>query len=252
MSKKIDILGVRVDDISRDEATANILRLAKARSRGNYVVTVNSEFVMMARRNRDFARILASSDLALADGQWVVISKLILGCKAHDRITGVDLVENLCRKVANRPITIGFLGGFGDVATRVAKRQKKLSDGLKVVFTAACDPTIGSDLRLKALLDKAGRIDILFVAFGMGRQELWIERMRKSVNVGVYIGVGGAFDYLAGVKKRAPRLLQVWGLEWLWRLALEPSRVWRMRVLPAFFGLMLINLLKRQILTSSK
>lgn len=90
------------------------------------------------------------------------------------------------------------------------------------------------DSRLKKALNGAGRIDILFVAFGMGRQEFWIRRNRERVNVGVFIGVGGALDYLSSVKKRAPELLQDIGFEWLWRLFWEPARIWRMRVLPAF------------------
>src|SRR3989338_8651221 len=104
MSAKIDILGVGVDDLTFDEAISGILKLARGKNRGSYVVTINSEFVMMAKRNKDFARILAGSDLALADGRWVVFSKLIVGGRAHDRITGVDLVEKLCARGANKAV----------------------------------------------------------------------------------------------------------------------------------------------------
>jgi len=250
MSGRIDILGVAVDDFTFDEAISGILKLAERKNRGSYVVTVNSEFVMMARRNREFARILAGADLALADGKWVVFSKLILGGRAHDRITGVDLVEKLCARCAKKPIRIGFLGGFTHVAKTLAKRQKSLNPNLKVVFAEAGDPAIGYDLRLKSQLNRFGRVDILFVAYGMGKQEKWVQRM-KSLDVGVFIGVGGAFDYLADVKRRAPKLWQVWGMEWLWRLILEPARIWRMRVLPAFFVLVLGQFIKKQFLSSS-
>ena len=231
---KIDILGVKIDDISQNLAVQKVLELAKDNKKSHYVVTVNSEFVMLARKNRQFLKILNEADLALADGAGVVFSKLIFGGKVRDRITGVNLIEKICQKSAIRAIRIGFLGGFGNVAAMVAKRQKSTNPNLKVVFAQSGDPSIGYDLRLKRQLLQLGRIDVLFVAYGMGRQEFWIERNKDNLNVGVFIGVGGAFDYLSMVKKRAPKFLQNWGMEWFWRLLMEPTRIWRMRVLPAF------------------
>ncbi len=242
--QKVNILGVSVDDISLDSALKSILSLAKAKNRGKVVVTVNSEFVMLARRNPQFMRILNGADLALADGQWIVNSKLILGGREHDRVTGVDLIEKLCSLSSEKAIRVGFLGGFGSVADRVSKRQEEANKGLRVAFSMAGDPTIGHDLRLKTAISKFGRVDILFVAYGMGQQEFWIERMKDKLDVGVFIGVGGAFDYISGVKKRAPKFMQSAGMEWLWRLIWEPSRVWRMRVLPLFAILVFGNFLK--------
>ena len=247
---KINVLGVSVDDISFEGAVSEILKLARSnvrRKRGKYVVTVNSEFVMLARRNPKFLKILNNADLALPDGQWVVNSKLILGGKEQDRVTGVDMLEKLCKVAAKKAIRIGFLGGFSGVADEVAKRQKKANSGLKVVFSGSGDPSIGYDLRLKESFDKIGRIDILFVAYGMGQQEFWIERMRDKLNVGVLIGVGGAFDFIADVKRRAPKYVQSLGFEWLWRLLLEPIRIWRMRVLPLFLLLMTGEALRKKL-----
>lgn len=245
--QKIKILGVDVDDISPEVASEKILELAKEPNRGKYVVTVNPEFVMLAHRNREFGEILAKSDLSLADGVGVAISKLILGGKVPDRVTGTDMVEILCKKSAGKPIRIGFLGGFGSVAAEVAKRQEVRCPGLKVVLAEPGVPTISHDLRLKKRLSAIGRVDLLFVAYGMGQQEFFIERNRKKLNVGVMIGVGGAFDYLSGVKTRAPKFLQASGLEWLWRLALDPVRIWRMRVLPIFAFLIFLQFLKFSI-----
>ncbi len=243
-AQKIEILGVRVDDLLFDEAILRILKLADRKNRGKIVATVNSEFVMLARHDPKFRQILNKADLALPDGQWVVNSKLILGGKVHERVTGVDMVDKLCQKVANKPIRIGFLGGFGGVAEEVAKRQREQNPGLKVVFSRSGNPTIGYDLRLKRALNAKKRIDVLFVAYGMGQQEFWINRFRNKVNVGVFIGVGGAFDYLSKAKKRAPKLMQDWGMEWLWRLTHDPARIWRMRVLPEFLLLVFWQFLK--------
>ena len=246
---KINILGVDVDDISQSNAVKSVLKLAGSRNKGKFVATVNTEFVMMARRDPDFARILTSADLALPDGQWVVNSKLILGGREHYRVSGVDLVEKVCQMSAEKAVRVGFLGGFGGVANEVAKRQKEANPNLKVVVSMAGDPTIGQDSKLKSAISRFGRIDILFVAYGMGCQELWIDRVKNKLNVGVFIGVGGAFDYISGAKRRAPKLMQKFGLEWLWRLVMEPARIWRMRVLPIFvilvFGQFLKILLKR-------
>src|SRR3990167_7561524 len=123
--QKIDVLGVKVDDMLFDEAVSAVFKLAQAKNKGKIVVTVNSEFVMLARRDPKFKKILNNSDLALPDGQWVANSKLILGGMAQDRVPGVDILEEVCKKSANLPITVGFLGGFGGVADEVDKRQKK-------------------------------------------------------------------------------------------------------------------------------
>lgn len=245
-SKKIEISGVFVDDLSKEDAASKIFSLAKGK-RGNLAVTINSEFIMLARRSEKFAEILRKSQVAVCDGSWVAFLKLILGGREKNRITGVELVDLLCKRAAKKPIRIGFLGGFGSVAETVAKRQKSKYPGLKVVFFEAGDPSYKYDNKIRAKLARAGRIDILFVAFGMGKQEFWMERNRKFANIGVLIGVGGAFDYLSGVKKRAPSLLSGIGLEWLWRLVLEPARIWRMRVLPAFFVLSLIFVISKKL-----
>ncbi len=242
----IEVLGVKVGDINEKTAVSRILTLAKDTRGHYYVVTVNSEFVMLARRDYDFAKVLERADLALADGAGVVLAKLILGGKAQSRVTGVDMIDKLCLQSAKRAIRVGFLGGFGGVASEVSKRQKAKFPGLKVVFTESGNPTIGQDLRLGKAISAAGRIDILFVAFGMGKQEFWITRNIKHLNIGVAIGVGGAFDYISALKMRAPGFIRIIGLEWLWRLAWEPARVWRMRVLPVFTVMVIWQFLREK------
>lgn len=243
----VNILGVRVDDISKNDAVKVALDLAKSPKKGKYIVTVNPEFVMMAHRNEKFARILAKSDLAVADGTGVAISKLILGGKEQDRITGVDLIENLCKIGSEKAVTVGFLGGFGRVAERVAQRQSAKYPKLDVKVAKPGEPTISHDSRLETDFRRIGRIDVLFVAYGMGKQEFWIDRFREKLDIGLYIGVGGAFDYIAGEKFRAPKFLRNFGLEWLWRLIFDPARIWRMRVLPIFTILVFFQFLQKKI-----
>lgn len=244
---KINVLGVDVSDISQKKAIDAILNLAQDKVGGHYVVTVNAEFIMLAKKNREFAKILQNADLAVTDGWWVAKARLMLGGREQNRLTGVDLVQLLCTASCEKAIRIGFLGGFGDVAKRVSERQKLLNRGLSVVFAGPGDPAKGADSRLKGEIGAIGRVDILFVAYGMGQQEFWIARNREKLDVGVFIGVGGAFDYLAGVKKRAPKFLQKTGFEWLWRLAMEPSRIGRQAVLPVFLALVTWQILVQKL-----
>ncbi|MBI2327982.1 WecB/TagA/CpsF family glycosyltransferase [Candidatus Curtissbacteria bacterium] len=245
VDRQVDVLGVRVDDISEKSAISKILQLARDEKGYHLVVTVNSEIVMLARRNPEFSQILKNADLCLADGAGVVWAKLIFGGKIHERLAGVDLVQKLCQRSAKKTIGVGFLGGFGDVANMVSERQKLQNPGLKVVFAGPNEEVIGQQLKLKGQNFQKVRVDLLFVAYGMGRQEFWIAKNKNRLNCGVAIGVGGAFDYLAGVKKRAPIFVQKWGMEWLWRLVMEPWRFWRMRVLPVFLVLVLAKKLTK-------
>lgn len=231
---KINVLGVYIDDVSFDEAVEKILNFSRSRKGGHFVATVNSEFIMMAKRDEKFLDVLNKADLNVADSMGTAVAKLIMGGKVYGRVTGVDLVETLCQKSAEKSVTVGFLGGFSPIARELAKRQRGRYENLKISYAEAGNPSARFDSRLRRDLKKAGRIDILFVAYGMGTQEFWIERNRNTLDIGVFIGVGGAFDYLSGVKKRAPIALQRVGLEWLFRLLREPSRFKRMSVLPIF------------------
>lgn len=231
---RIDVLGVLVDDVSEKEAVAKILKWAKSGVKGKFVATINVEFVMLARRNEDFKKVINNADLGIVDSSWLNFSKLMSGGKVKSRVTGVDLLEKICSLCADLPIRIGFLGGFGNVAKIVWERQKVKNPKIDVVFAESGNPDLASDLAMRRLISAVGRVDVLFVAYGMGKQEYWIARNKKFLNVGVFVGVGGAFDMISGKTKRAPGLLRNNGLEFVWRLILEPTRIWRMRVLPIF------------------
>lgn len=250
--QRIYILGVGVDDVTEKEAIDEVLTMATDKKRHRFAVTVNTENIMLSHRNADFARIIKESDLSVPDGAGVVLSKLILGGKAHSRITGTDLMDKLCAISADKSIRIGLLGGFENVAEIVKKRQIGKYPGVRIVFAQEGNPTIGHDLKLREEINRVKGIDLLFVAFGMGQQEFWISRNIKLINVGLAVGVGGAFDYLAEIKIRAPKIFQKSGLEWLWRLMHEPSRVWRMRVLPLFILLVAFQWIVQKLMVRVK
>lgn len=227
------ILGVRVDCLDLDGALGEIERLIADRGPLRQVVTVNPEFVMLARRDETFGRVLERSELCLADGAGVVWALRRRGCKLRDRAAGSDLVPALAATCASRGWRPFFLGARPGVAAEAARRLTARHSGLQVAGVHSGSPRPEDDEESVDLINEA-RPDLLLVAYGHPRQELWIDRNRDRLRVPLAIGVGGSFDFIAGRARRAPRALRRIHLEWLWRLALEPWRLRRMSVLPLY------------------
>lgn len=225
------MLGVRVDCIDMAAAMARIEALVDAG--GNHVVaTVNPEFVMRARQDREFARVLESADLCLADGIGVVWAARRQGCTLDGPVTGVDLIPPLAALCARRHFALFLLGAAPGVADDLAGRLRSDHPGLEVAAYAG-SPAAASDAQTLRLIE-AARPKVLLVAYGAPNQELWIDRLKERLDVAVSIGVGGAFDYLTGRIPRAPMWMRRAGIEWVFRLGRQPWRVRRMAVLPAF------------------
>jgi N-acetylglucosaminyldiphosphoundecaprenol N-acetyl-beta-D-mannosaminyltransferase len=202
---------------------------AQKSSGKKFVVSINPEIIMLARKDSEFETVLKSADLALNDGVGVSIAARLFGKGLSGRVHGSDLVENVCLVIAKQPITVGFLGGKQNVAERASNCLKEKSPNLKVAF-AKEEP--GSNL-------KDLSCDILFVAFGSPKQEKWIHSNLPDLKVKVVMGVGGAFDFISGVTPRAPIWIRKSGLEWLFRLIMQPWRIKRQLALPAFVLLVL-------------
>lgn len=196
------------------------------------VATVNPEFVMAARRNPEFARVLEAADLCLADGTGVVWAARRNGCRLGAPVTGVDLLEPLAALCARRGFKLFLLGAADGVAVELAATLRTRHPGLEVAAHAG-SPEPGSDGETLRLI-RAHGTQVLLVAYGAPSQELWIDRVGDQVGEGVAIGVGGAFDYLTGRVTRAPAWMRRAGLEWLHRLVRQPWRIRRMAVLPIY------------------
>ncbi len=230
---KVNVLGVNIDRVSFNQAEAKALELASGK--GNYITTVNSEFVIEARKNAHFKEILNASSLAIPDSWGVVWASEIFGEAAPGRVSGVDLMQRLLRRASEENLSIGLLGAWEDTAQKAKNKLLEQYTNLKIVLATAGNPSESADNDMRKELQKAGRIDLLFVAYGAPKQEEWIARNIKYINVGVAMGVGGAIDYIAGVHKRAPQTMLFGGrLEWFWRLITQPRRAWRMTALPRF------------------
>jgi N-acetylglucosaminyldiphosphoundecaprenol N-acetyl-beta-D-mannosaminyltransferase len=226
------VLGVRVDCVDMDDALVQIESLVTSGGR-HLVATVNPEFVMRAGDDREFARVLESADLCLADGSGVVWAARRQGCKLAGPVTGTDLIPRLAALCALRNLRLFLLGATPGVADDLAKQLTDQHPGLQVAAHPGSPDPVDDAETLRRI--EAFRPQVLLVAYGAPKQEMWVDRLGdRLAGVAVAVGVGGAFDYLTGRVPRAPLWMRRAGLEWLFRLARQPWRIRRMAVLPVY------------------
>jgi N-acetylglucosaminyldiphosphoundecaprenol N-acetyl-beta-D-mannosaminyltransferase len=221
--RRVAILGVAVDDVVEDEAVA--LADAMIRAGGPHqICTVNPEFVMEARRNPGFAAVLANADLCTPDGFGLLLAARYLGAPLRGRVTGVELTGRLAALAAARGYSMFLLGAAPGVAEQAAAVLAARNPGLRIAGAFAGSPAPRHEPFLRQLI-AAARPDILLVAYGHPRQDLWIAGNQPRLGVPVAVGVGGVFDYLAGRVPLAPQWMRRLGLEWLYRLLRQPRRL---------------------------
>lgn len=195
------------------------------------VVTLNPEMVMRARRQPDFKAILETAGMLVPDGVGIVRALRRRGFSGAMRVGGADLLEAYMPRAVKRGDRIALVGGVEDVAPRAAAALRQRFPGVDVVSDGG-DPTPATAARV-ALASP----DLVCAAYGAGAQERFLRDHLETIGARAGIGVGGTLDYLAGRLRRAPRAIRSAGFEWLWRLALEPSRWRRQLVLPEFWWL---------------
>jgi N-acetylglucosaminyldiphosphoundecaprenol N-acetyl-beta-D-mannosaminyltransferase len=227
--RSIHILGVRVDDLTEDEALDRAAAMLAA-GRPHHVVTVNPEFVMEARRNPAFRAVLAGADMATPDGAGLLFAARYLGTPLRGRVTGVAITERLAGLAAAKGYRLFLLGAAPGVAEAAADALRARHPGLIIAGAFAGTPRPRHEPFLRQLI-AAARPHILLVAYGHPRQDLWIARNQPALGVPLAIGVGGTFDELAGIVPQAPAWMHRLGLKWLFRLIVQPRR-WR-RILDA-------------------
>lgn len=259
MQSSVDILGVEIDKVNMDQSLKIIDDWIDSKSK-HYVVTPNIEFIVKAQNNPNFKQVLNQADLSVPDSArfgWAVktlslkskLGKvLMIPFSLAPRLisefpvtTGTDLMDRLCAQAEKKGYTVALLGGMDGVAQKTCECLKKLYPALKIVYVEA-GPKVNLDgeemVGSKDEFEKSKiKADILFVAFGQVKQEMWIAKNLDKLDVKVAIGVGGAFDYLSGIVPRAPKFVRDLGFEWLFRLILQPWRVKRQLNLLKFIWL---------------
>lgn len=241
--ERVKILGVGFDKITLSGAVKYLDSACDARKQV-FCVTPNPEIVLAAQKDKEFLKILNSADLSIADGfgilwasrflsgsrnairwLWTLLSPPLtrMLSKFPERVTGTDLLRKFFKKHKKRKVFL--LGASEEVNNKLAKKLKK--SGVRVVGNFSGDASEKLAPIIVSMIN-ASEAEVLFVAFGAPRQEKWIKEHLKSLKtVRVAAGIGGAFDFMVGVRKRAPRWMRSFGLEWLYRLLIEPSRFMR-------------------------
>lgn len=229
---RLRILGVPVDAITWEDLRRTITAWVGGDT-PRQMCTVNPEFVMVAQQDINFYNILNRADLCVADGQGLLWAARYLGLPLPERITGSDGVPLIAGWAAEAGWSLFLLGAAAGVAARAAAILQKAHPGLRIAGTYAGSPAPQDEDDIVARINASGA-DILFVAYGAPAQDKWIARNLPRLHVRVAAGVGGAFDFIAGVQKRAPLAWRRLGLEWLYRLIQQPWRWKRMTRLPRF------------------
>ena len=227
------LFGIPVARVTETEAVEIIVEFAKRRQGTAFVATLNVDFVANAVSgwpfggNDELWGYLKDADLVTADGMPIVALSRLLRQPLPERVTGADMVPAILRRCAEEGLSVYVLGGDRDAVEEAFGKLGVESCGLRV---AGIDPAfVKLDEPQPEIVERinAAKPDILFVALGNPKQELWMGRNKAKLDVGAMIGVGGTFNFLAGRVKRAPRWMQKSGLEWVYRIVQEPGRLWR-------------------------
>ena len=228
---RVSILGIPTDAVAHEEALRQIASFF--RQEGHFhIATPNPEMLVEAQKNEKFRRVLQETDLNLPDGVglvWAMKRVARLSEPRFERVTGTDILQALCATHTRLcpPETVFFLGAALGVAEKAAEILHAKNPALNIVGTFAGSPKKEDEEEIIRRINTTSPT-LLFVAYGAPAQDLWISRnLKKLQTVKVAMSVGGAFDFIVGKQKRAPQLLRKIGLEWLWRLMLEPRRLKR-------------------------
>jgi N-acetylglucosaminyldiphosphoundecaprenol N-acetyl-beta-D-mannosaminyltransferase len=220
---KREVLGVKIDDIALREAVKKVMGFAKGGPAPRLVFTTGPEFVVTAQKDPEFKKILNSADLNIPDGVG-----LKLFCGFENVCAGVDLMLELCRLAAEKNLTVGLFGGGEGVAKKAKAVLEEKYPGIRIKFAidgGEADKIISN---LQSSIFKT--VDLLFAGLGHPKQEKFLSQIRSlKSDFRVGMGVGGSFDFLAGVLPRPPLLIRKLGLGWLWRGFTKPGhwqRIW--------------------------
>ncbi len=227
---RVDVLGVAFDNVSLTQAADRAMALLEEEG-PHLAVTPNPEIVQRAGRDPEFARILAGADLVIPDGIGVIYAAKILGRPLKERVPGIDFASALMERMAGAGKRLFLLGAAPGVAEQAAENLRAAHPGLVICGTH--DGYFQEDGPVAQQIRAAGA-DVVFVCLGFPKQEKWMAANGAAAGARLYVGLGGSLDVFAGRVERAPEGFQRLGLEWLYRLVKQPSRIGRMAKLPLF------------------
>ena len=227
---RVDVLGIGFDDLTMEEAVERGMELLHSPG-AHYVVTPNPEIVEVCREDLAARQAVNAADLVLADGIGVVKGAQMMGTPLKGRVPGIEFAAGLMERMASEGLSLYLLGAKPGVAELAAGNLKNEHPGLMVC--GVHDGYFKEDGPVVEEIRAAGA-DVVFVCLGFPRQEYWMAQHGPATGAGLLVGLGGSLDVFAGQVKRAPEGFQKLGLEWLYRLLTQPSRIGRMAKLPLF------------------
>ena len=229
MRENVNILGINIDNVTIEEAVNKIENFIE-RKRIAYILTPNVDRLMISYKNQQLKEIYKNANLLIADGMPILWAAKFFKMPLKERVTGADLFPKLCEHSANKGYKLFLLGGQPGVVEKATKNLILNYPEIQIVGNYS--PPFGfekDEVEKSKIIEtiKKAKPDILLIGLGAPKEESFICKYRKELKIPVTIGVGISFDYIAGTKKRAPKLMQRAGLEWLWRLIHEPRRLWK-------------------------
>jgi len=224
--ERVTFMDCPFDLVTMNEAVERVLDWCRGERRPHTIVTVNAGILVMMHADVALASACQNGDLIVPDGVPVVWASHLVGTSLRARVAGVDLMAALLERGSTEKLSVFFLGAKEEVVKTLVDLSASRFPGLRVAgyrngyFKEADHPAIIEQIR-------ASGADMLFVGMPSPFKELWCEQYRNELGTPVIMGVGGSFDVLAGFIKRAPELAQKAGLEWFWRLMMEPRKMWK-------------------------
>ena len=233
----VRILDIPVNDVTMESTLGVIDGFIKS-GKPHHVVTADASMLVMAQQDPDLNRIIGKAELVTPDSVGILWAAKRKGTVLKERVSGVDIVDNLCRLSAEKGYRIFFFGAAPGVADQAAEKMRAKYPGTQIVGTRNGFYT-EADLDSIAEMIRESQADVVAVAMGIPRQEKWIDANRDRLGASMLIGVGGTLDVLSGNVRRAPVIMQKLALEWLWRLVSNPKKISKVMLLPRFVRLVL-------------
>jgi N-acetylglucosaminyldiphosphoundecaprenol N-acetyl-beta-D-mannosaminyltransferase len=220
------VWGLPLAPVTKSEAVAWVADLVRAR-RPTYFVTASTHYAMLTAQVPALHAVNERAAFVVADGKPLVWASRLLGTPLPERVAGSDLIFDLCELSAQEGFRVFFLGAAPGVAEEAARRLAERYRGLVVAGTECPPFREHSHEEHQALLSRVRSADpdILFLAYGQPKGELWLAENLEALGIPVSVQIGASLDFASGRMRRAPRLLQQVGMEWAYRLWLEPKRL---------------------------
>ncbi|MEP7706677.1 WecB/TagA/CpsF family glycosyltransferase [Paraglaciecola sp. 25GB23A] len=228
VNSQCDVITMQVN-VTKQSKTLSKIHDLVIENVSAYVCVSNVHMCMETFDSSSFRQVVNNADLVIADGRPIYWAQKLLGNKDAEQVRGQDITNALCQLSSDTGLRIGLYGGSSaDVLNKVVTNLSQQYPNIKIIYQYSPPFRVLTEEESSKVINdiNSAQVDVLFVGIGCPKQEIWMAQHKGKVNA-VMLGIGAAFDFIAGTKKHAPRWMQKMGLEWLFRLLSEPKRLWK-------------------------